>query len=336
MMSPQRLSVSVGGLEAPLNHLETAMLSPSSTPHRYVIAAPEAPPFNDLYVLWLAFDAERLRPNTRREYLRTMRKEVLPRIGDLRADLVKRLGLIELLRELKEENGPGVARSARAAISAVFNWAIAEGKVDCTNPTLGIKLPRPGKRERWLTADELRIVWHACENLGDYGRIIRLLILTGCRPDEIAALTWPEVNRAKAQLELPGSRVKNAHKHIVPLTALALAQLPEPRARGPFLFGPDHGERKFTGWAYGRKELPLRTGPLPGGHWTPHATRHTFSTHLRGDELKVPKEIVEACLNHLEPGMAGLYNHADYLPQRREVMERWSAFVAQIVGERAV
>jgi integrase len=310
--------------------METAMLS-TGTSHRYIVTVPEAPLFRDLAATWGAKDAPRLRLTTLKEYVRTLRREVLPRIGDLRADQIRRPGLTKLLNELMEENGPGVARNARAAINAIFKWAMSQCLIEGPNPTQGIKLPRPNKRKRWLSEDELRAVWHGCENLGDFGRIVRLLILTGCRREEVAALKWTEIVQLKdgQAIVLPGERTKNGEEHIIALTPLMLAQLPQ--GGGPYVFGPFGGEQSFTGWSYGEEELPRRTGPLPGGRWTRHDLRHTFSTHMNNKEL-APKHIIEACLNHKEGGMAGHYNHATYEEQKRAAFEAWAAELSRIVG----
>jgi integrase len=317
--------------------METAMLTPG-TSHRYIVTVPDAPLFRDLARQWEEKDAPRLRESTLKEYRRTLRREVLPRIGDLNTDQIKRASLVLLCNDLMQENGAGVARNARAVINAIFNWAMGECLIEGPNPTKGIKLPRPKKRKRWLSEAELRIVWHACEDMGHVGRIVRLLILTGCRREEIAALRWDEMKGGQA-IVLPGERTKNGREHVIHLSPLMLAQLP-PRREGPFVFGPRCGQRSFTGWSYGEEELPRRIkrmtgGELPGGRWTRHDLRHTFSSHMREKRLAEPM-VVESCLNHKEPGMAGHYNHARYEAEKRAAFEAWSREVARIVGERAV
>ena len=306
------------------------MLSPS-TSHRYIVTVPDAPLFRNLVAQWAEKDAPRLRLSTLKEYLRTLTREVLPRIGDYHADQIKRPGLIVLLNELREENGDGVARNARAVISTIFTWAMSQCLIEGPNPARGIKLPRSNKRKRWLSDEELRAVWHGCENLGDYGWIIRLLILTGCRREEIAALKWTEIVQRKdgPAIVLPGERTKNGEEHIIPLTALMLAQLPQRGA--PYVFGPFAGAQPFTGWSYGEEELPRRIGPLPGGRWTKHDLRHTFSTHMREKELALP-HIIEACLNHKERGEGARYTHAEFREAKRKAFQAWSDEVERIVG----
>jgi integrase len=95
--------------------------------------------------------------------------------------------------EIAEDQGPVAAARARAALSAMFNWAIREGLDIPANPVLGSNRPaEPKSRDRVLTDSELAAIWSACGD-DDYGRIVRLLILTAQRRDEIGGLRWDEI-----------------------------------------------------------------------------------------------------------------------------------------------
>ena len=89
----------------------------------------------------------------------------------------------------------GLARrrkAARVSLSAMYSWAMGEGLCE-VNPVIATNNPAEGAkpRERVLSDDELRVVWRACAD-DDFGRAVRLLILTGCRRDEIGGLRWDE------------------------------------------------------------------------------------------------------------------------------------------------
>ena len=95
---------------------------------------------------------------------------------------------------------------------------------------------------------EIREVWTACLD-DDYGRIVRLLILTGQRKGEIGNLTTSEVDLDKKQIDLPGTRTRNARAHIVPLSdeAVAILNPPDKRNERACLFG--RGAGGFSGWS---------------------------------------------------------------------------------------
>jgi integrase len=256
---------------------------------------------------------------------------VLPRIGDLPAVAITRPGLTHLLK-VELGHRPGIARNAKFALSAVYSWAMERCLLD-SNPTKALKLPRSKPRERWLSEEELRPVWWAAEYARDYGHITRLLMLTGARREEIGGLLWTEVNLGARQLELPTSRVKNKRPHIIPLSELALAQLPPRRPGFPHVFGMAAG-RPFQGWGVGEQELRLHLPALP--HWTLHDLRRSFSTHMN-DKGLAPPHVVEAVLNHQgghKAGVSGTYNRAAYGVAKREALERWAAELERIVGPR--
>lgn len=116
------------------------------------------------------------------------------------------------------------------------------------NPTRDLKSRnRGGDRERFLSENEIRAVWSATPPVCDHNRIVRLLLLTGCRAAEIGQATWLEINRDGRTLNLPAPRTKNRSAHTVPLSALALAQLPPQRDGHAHVFGVKAG-RGFDGW----------------------------------------------------------------------------------------
>src|SRR5262245_19409402 len=158
-----------------------------------------APPFDQLAARWVAEDSPRLRATTQLCYIRSLKVDVLPRILDFPVDQINRAHLEGLLEEIKQENGPGIARNAKAVLSCIFNWAIAKRHMNSPNP----KLPRPGRKDRWLRDEEIKAIWEPRDKLGDFGRILRLLILTGCRANEIARMRWDELDLKARQLQTP-------------------------------------------------------------------------------------------------------------------------------------
>ena len=112
---------------------------------------------------------------------------------------VKRRDIAVRLTDLSEEHGPVAAARARNALSGIFAWAMREGIVDA-NPVIGTnKPPEPPSRDRVLTDAELAGIWTACRD-NDYGRIVKLALLTGARREEIGGLRWQEVDIERAEL----------------------------------------------------------------------------------------------------------------------------------------
>jgi len=127
--------------------------------------------------------------------------------------------------------------------------------------------------------------------------------------------------------------MKNGRSHVVPLSEPALAILKRRERRGrDHVFG--RGASGFQGWSYQRKALDDGI-PGPRPDWTLHDLRRLVSTTMH-DKLGVPPHIVERILAHVQGGVAGIYNKAEYLAERRRALERWADHVATITtGETA-
>jgi integrase len=107
-----------------------------------------------------------------------------------------------------------------------------------------------GLRQRVLSDDELATIWNALDDGGDYAPLLRLLMLTGARREEIAGLPWSEIDPEAALVRLPGERNKNGRPHDIPLVPQALAILKaRQRQEGrDFVFGTNgRGFVDFSG-----------------------------------------------------------------------------------------
>lgn len=255
---------------------------------------------------------------------------------------IQRRDIAVALGTIVKENGVTSAARARSALSAFFVWAIKEGVADI-NPVMGTNNPGEGltSRDRVLTADEILAIWRASGD-DDFGRIIRLLILTGCRRDEIGGLRWPEIDLDRAMLNIPGTRSKNHHPLNLPLSPAALSILESaPRREGrEYVFGGRGGA--FSAWSYATLALHTRIAETRGAAlapWRIHDIRRTVATGMA--ELGAQPHIVETCLNHRSGhrrGVAGTYNRASYEREVRAALLMWADHVQSIVegSERKV
>jgi integrase len=187
-------------------------------------------------------------------------------------------------------------------------------------------------RDRVLTLPEIKAVWDACRD-DDYGDIIRLLILTGQRANEIAALRWEEVH--DEMIVLPGERTKNHRAHVVPLSDAAKSILSKRDRDRRFVFGRD--DTGFSGWGNAKKALEARTRPAITERWTPHDIRRSVVTHM-AERVGVLPHIIEAVVNHQsghKDGIAGIYNKATYDREKREALNLWAEHVMTLVEDRA-
>ena len=242
---------------------------------------------------------------------------------------LKRADVAARLDEIAEQYGPYAANRARAVLSSFYAWCVGHGLAEA-NPVSGSNRPKPEiARARVLSDIELTALWTWCGD-DDFGRILKLLILTGQRRDEVGEMVWPELDLAGGLWSLPGERTKNRRPHDVPLSATALAILADvPRWDGrEFVFG--RGSGPYSGYGHAKIRLDKRTGiAVP---WRIHDLRRTAATGMAN--LGVLPHVVEAVLNHVSgsrAGVAGIYNRASYAAEKRDALDRWAVHVEALV-----
>jgi integrase len=240
------------------------------------------------------------------------------------------------LATLAESSGPAAANRCRASLSALFSWAAREGLTEGNPVTFTNKAVEVGERKHVVADADLARIWRALDGReDDYAAIVKLLMLLGCRRDEIGSLRWSEIDFDEATLELPPARTKSKREFVVPLSPAAVAILKgRPRQDGrDIVFG--RGENGFRDWSGSKAELNAK---LNGAVelFTLHDFRRSLSTTAH-DRFDVQPHVVEALLGHVsghQGGVAGKYNKAAYLDQRRRALERWADHIAGLVGEK--
>lgn len=247
---------------------------------------------------------------------------------------IKRSHIAARMPEIAKKHGPFAANRARASLSAFFSWAIGEGLID-HNPVVGTnKAADEISRDRVLTPEELTLVWrHAGD--GDYGAIVRLLILTGQRREEVGGMLRSELNLEDRFWSIGADRTKNGIAHDLPLSepAFALLSALPSRDERDLVFGSRVGP--FQGWSNAKGALDARMlvalrekhGPKAAlKPWRLHDLRRTVATRL-ADTIGVQPHVIEAVLNHVsgfKAGVAGIYNRATYATEKRVALDAWA------------
>ena len=283
--------------------------------------------FGTLVAEYLAARASELKPRSL-EAVKLHLEQHFKGLHPLPIARISRAMVAAELRTIRNERGNIAANRARSSASALFGWLIGEGLLE-SNPVVGTNSSNEGTgRERVLTDAELVAIWSAAP-AGDYGRIVKLLILTGQRRDEVSNLRWDEVK--DSMISLPSSRTKNARPHDVPLSPQALAVLDEVSARAgrDSVFG--RGASGFSNFSASKANLDEASGVTD---WTLHDLRRTCATRMA--DLGVQPHIIEAVLNHVcghKGGVAGVYNRSVYAAEKRAALILWGQHVQDSAGE---
>jgi integrase len=311
---------------------ETRQVVRAATPDRDLVSA-------QVEMFLARHVRQKLRASSATQVEQRFRKHVLPQWGTRRVREIARRDVIELLDGILDGGAPISANRTLATLKTFFSWLVDRSVIE-TSPCARVKPPAAEtSRDRVLSNDELRLVWRATERLGGpYGGFVQMLVLTGQRREEAAAMRRSEIQGDVWTLE--ADRTKSGVAHDVPLTAPALQVVEMMPANGDFVF-------TFTGDAplrsYGRAKQKLDAALLavaesenatPPAHWTFHDLRRTAASGMA--RLGMPVHVIEAVLAHRGgevSGVAAVYNRHSYLPEKRRALEAWAGHVMQLAGD---
>jgi integrase len=241
-------------------------------------------------------------------------------------------------------------RKVHAALSSVFRWLLQHRRI-ALNPCVGVwRPPAPPARERVLSEAEVRWLWAAAERLAPlFGAALKLLLLTGCRLNEVAAMRRDELDGAT--WTVPGERTKNHRTHTLPLAPVACEIIAAvPQVVGALVF-TTNGRSPISGWSKAKAQLDklmLEAAQREAGaagrdpaevvipRWTIHDLRRTAASGMQ--KLGIRVEVIELCLNHVSgsySGVSGTYQRDPMTSARREALERWATHVVGIVSGEA-
>jgi integrase len=273
---------------------------------------------------WLKRDKRDVRASTLYQMGRALRRDVLPVWGNRPIRTISKRDVHELLDGIVDRGAPGMARSVHAYLRSLFKWAVGR-EILSVDPTAGVEKPAAaGKRSRALSDNELCAVWKAA-GADPYGDIVRLLILTGARREEITRLRWSEI--VDDTISLPADRCKTGAPRLIPLSPQAMALLAGVKPNGPFVFGAPK--------AWHRAKARIDAATRLNEPWVIHDLRRSVATGLQ--RLGVGLQVVEAVLGHAgtRAGIVGIYQVHDFLDEKKAALGLWGAHVGGLVAGRA-
>lgn len=281
---------------------------------------------------------EPLRDRTKGEYSWMLEKHLsTPHGHRALADLTK----AELKRIVAGCSTVAARNSLHRTFASFFGWCAGKGRAEPlldAVPYAASDLAVVAKqRKRTLTGAEVAALWR--ETAGEpttFSAVVRTLLLTGQRKEEVSAMRWSEVDRNRSVWTLPESRTKNGEAHAVYLSPLVLAEMTRATIckESPLVFTVD-GKRSYAGHKNAKRGLDKRLGF--NEPWRLHDLRRTFRTGL--SSLGFPVDVAEAAINHKSGSQAGLvgnYNTEGYEEDIRDAMLAWSRFIVDVVTDEPV
>jgi integrase len=314
---------------------------------RRMAGEPEVDTFTNALRDYLDRAQRNTAPATFAEVKRVLEREFLPAWRKRPIASITRGDVNRIVDGIAGRGAEIQANRSLAYLRACFNWLVERGRLG-GSPLTGMKLPtREQTRDRVLNDDELRWLWRACEAVGwPFGPLVRLLLLTGQRRDEVASLERVELNVDRRTWTLPREKAKNNRAHEVQLSAAAIEVLNSaPPISARFVFtmtgtttvsGFSRAKRRIDAamLAAKRSELGEKCDPIPG--WILHDLRRTAATGMA--RLNFPPHVVDKVLNHASGtirGVAAIYNRFEYLEERRAALEAWGRYISELMSPPA-
>lgn len=294
------------------------------------------------------------RPSYRKEAVRAV-KAAFPGHLTRRAEALTRADALAGLDALGKAGKPTMAGRTLAYARACYTWAMKRGKVS-SNPFLALPISTGTvSRDRVLTDAEVALIWTAAGELGHpFGPLVRVLLLTAQRRDEVGGMRWSELSGDRTTWTIPKERAKNGRAHVVHLAPAVRAILADvPRFVWATLDGevqpsPDlvfttTGKTPVSGYSNAKDALDAhiakartkaaaaagQKAPPALPPWRMHDFRRTAVTWMAGNG--VAPHVADRLLNHVQgtiSGVAAVYQRQQFLAERKAALEAWAKHIA--------
>ena len=269
------------------------------------------------------------------DVLRRLESNLFPEIGSEPIAEVTAPMLLAAVRKIEHRGAHDLAHRVLQVASQLFRYGVATGRCerDPAPDLRGALTPHKSKHQAAVAPEELPALLRAIDGYGELGDkltayALRLLVLTFVRTNELIGAEWSELDLDSAIWIIPATRMKMRSEHVVPLSRQAIEVLREIRAIGcssRYVFpgrNPDkpisNNTMLFALYRLGYK-----------GKMTGHGFRAVASTIL--NEAGFRADVIERQLAHCERNeIRGAYNRAEYLPERRKMMQQWADMLAAL------
>jgi integrase len=278
------------------------------------------------------------------EYERAFDRLVRPTIGKVAIYDLRRSHVAKIIDKIEDGSGPVMADRTRSYFRKALAWYAERDDQFNLNAAMVRVAPRASIKERArtrvLSDDELRIIWFALKKAGTFGALLKTLLLTAQRKDEVARMARKEIG-PDGTWTIPAERYKTKRPNHVPLSEAALAVIKKQTKIGdsdyvfasgsgtPFsAFGKSKTAFDKTVQATRTEEAGQEVLPIP--NWRLHDLRRTAKTLMQ--RAGVRPDISERVLGHVIAGVEGTYDRYAYSDEKRDALEKLAALVERIAN----
>ncbi|MFV8531440.1 tyrosine-type recombinase/integrase [Ralstonia pseudosolanacearum] len=291
--------------------------------------------FSEVVAGWMEATCSGLAASSIRQREREIAKYLTPALKGRPIDGITRLELSELLKPVAKR-APEVCRNLRSYLHGVFEYAIDNGVVTGNPVPPHRSMPkRRQESHKAMEADRIPGFLSALDASGanpETKTALRLVMLTACRKNEVAAARWCEFDLDAGEWEIPAERMKARQAHWVPLSHQAVALLRDLQeiSDGKVLF--PHRDR--PGATLNDRTLNAAMERIGYVGETVHGWRSVFSTWANA-QPGVNPDVVERCLAHApKDKVRAAYNRHEYRDERRTMLQQWADHLHRLAAVR--
>ena len=266
-------------------------------------------------------------------------KDIIPTIGKVKLSNCTVTDILKVTDKIKARGADHSALMARNILKRMFSYAISREKATF-NPAAAIEaqyIAVAKSRDVALEPDEigklLRGIYTASFRRA-FKLALHLLVITMVRKSELLNATWSEIDFKNSIWTIPADRMKKSKEHIVPLSRQALAMFEELKSlssKSSYVLPSRNTLKKPT--SKSALNYVVRSLDLDIRDFVIHDFRRTASTLL--NESGFNSDWIEKALAHEQKGVRGVYNRAEYLEQRKEMLQWWADFVNEEIDEKS-
>ncbi len=265
-----------------------------------------------------------------------LRLYILPEFEKTPVTEINSSDILNLCRKLEERRTIETAARVRTLIGQIIRYAIATNRAE-HDPTTALKNALATRQHKHMAAlTKPADIAMLMKNINAYPRVIvrcalKFSALTFCRPGEIRHAEWSEIDFENSEWRIPAEKMKMKRTHIVPLARQAielLRFLKDLTGKGKWIF--PSARMDGNPMSENTVRIALRSMGYSKDDMTAHGFRAMASTRL--NEMGWPPDVIERQLAHSDNNrIRAAYNHAEYLPERRKLMQFWADYLDELI-----
>lgn len=301
------------------------------------------PTFSDMFAKWIDNNKDEWSPKTTKQATQRANNYLMPTLRNLPIEDIMPPHMRNLLLKIQDKGKLDMLHKVKGIANGVFKYSVGMGVIS-VNPVRDLPndifKKKPVKHYSTITdPKEIGLFLNKLEEYrGSYEvkAALRMASHIFLRPNELSGLLWSEIDFEDKLIRIVPERMKMNRMHLVPISKQVLTMFKELRKYNTgsmYVFPtPRDVNKPITPDSL---RNAIRKLGIEKDEFTTHSFRSMASTRL--NELDFKGEVIEMQLAHAEGNkIRGAYNHAEYLPERKKMMQVWSDYLDKLQNKTPV